>query len=354
MIAHALDTRDTLRKPAEQVRASTGQLLQSFPVSTGIVCTLLAGMGVYCAYVSEMAPWPVLVNVGFPLMLLAALASTVAVVTALRALELASHLKQLAAAIEQGCTQRGTQGGTQGDEPVLCENGPADIARLARAINGWVRHRAGCQAELLQTLAAYAHDQRTPLTRMGMRCEQLEDASLREALQHDLAEMADLVDASLSCAKMQCSAEEPSRRVDVDGMLHTLIRDYRDAGRHVQLDGCVGRPVVTCPHALRRVMMNLIDNALRYGGDARLRVRVEPRCLVLAVVDSGPGIAPAQMDAVFAAWYRAPETAGRAPGSGLGLAIARRLAVAMRGDLQLENCRAGGLEARVTLPLVAA
>ncbi|MBW9102665.1 sensor histidine kinase [Paraburkholderia phenoliruptrix] len=346
MIAHALDTRDTLLNRAEPVRASTGQLLQSFPVSTWVVCTLLASIGIYCAYVFEVAPWPVLVNVGFPLMLLVALASTVAVVTALKAVELASHLKQLAAAIEQG--------GTHGEEPVLSENGPADVARLARAINGSLRHRVGRQAELLQILAAYAHDQRTPLTRMNMRCELLEDAPLREALQRDLAEMADLVEASLSCAKMQCSAEEPSRRVDVDGMLRTLIGDYRDAGRHVQLDGCVGRPVVTSPHALRRVMMNLIDNALRYGGDARVCVRVEARCLVLAVVDSGPGIAPAQMDAVFAPWYRAAETAGRAPGSGLGLAIARRLVAAMGGDLQLENRRAGGLEARVTLPLVAA
>jgi signal transduction histidine kinase len=207
---------------------------------------------------------------------------------------------------------------------------------------------------LLQVLAAYAHDQRTPLTRMGIRCELVEDQSVREALQRDLAEMAELVEASLSCAKMQCSAGEQTQHVDADNLLDTLIGDYQDAGRTITLEGRVGRPLVTCPHALRRVLMNLIDNGLRYGDDVRLCVRVEARRLVLAVVDSGPGIVPAQMEAVFVPWYRSPETAARAPGSGLGLAIARRLTRAMCGELQLENRRAGGLEARLSLPLVPA
>jgi len=75
--------------------------------------------------------------------------------------------------------------------------------------------------------------------------------------------------------------------------------------------------------------------------------------VVVAIVDSGPGIVPAEMEAVFAPWYRAPQTAARAPGSGLGLAIARRLTLAMQGELQLENRHSGGLEARLTLPLAA-
>ncbi len=127
-------------------------------------------------------------------------------------------------------------------------------------------------------------------------------------------------------------------------MFDALVDNYHDAGRVVELDGRVGRPIVTCPHALRRVLMNLIDNALRYGTDVRLRVRVEAQHLVLAVLDSGPGIAPSQLAAVFEPWYRAPESAAKAKGSGLGLAIARRLVKAMRGDLQLRNRRGGGLE----------
>lgn len=307
---------------------------------------LLASLSVYCAHLGEAVAWSSLKGASLPLVAAAVVGISLAVAATLKAAELLGRLRQLTAAIEADTGE--------GTEPVLSEDGPPALARLARAINAAARHRAGRQAELLQVLAAYAHDQRTPLTRMGMRCELLEDAAVRDALQRDLAEMAQLVEASVSCAKLQCSAGERTQRVDADNLLGTLVGDYREAGRTVALEGSVGRPLVTCPHALRRVLMNLIDNALRYGGDARLCVRVEARHLVLAVVDSGPGILPAQMDAVFAPWYRSPETSARAPGSGLGLAIARRLTLAMRGELQLENRCAGGLEARLTLPLATA
>lgn len=345
MIAYPLDLRDSLVESFALVRASSRHSMKRFPVAMAVVCVLLVGISAYCAHMAENTPWLVLARVGAPLLLLIMLAASVAVLAALKVCELLVCLKRLTAAIERDAAA--------GSDEMLSEHGPLAIARLARAINGSVRNRAGRQAELLHTLAAYAHDQRTPLTRIGMRCELLDDDTLRSALSRDLAEMTELVEASLACARMQCSGEEPTRRVDADGLLGALVGDYRDAGCTVELEGQVGRPVVTCPHALRRVLINLIDNALRYGDDVRLCVRIEARRLVLAVVDSGPGIVPAQLDAVFKPWYRAPETAARAPGSGLGLAIARRLTLAMRGDLQLENRRTGGLEARVTLPLIA-
>ncbi|MFM0496606.1 sensor histidine kinase [Paraburkholderia caledonica] len=269
---------------------------------------LLAGLSVYCAHLGEAVAWSSLKGASLPLVAAAVVGISLAVAATLKAAELLGRLRQLTAAIEADTGE--------GTEPVLSEDGPPALARLARAINAAARHRAGRQAELLQVLAAYAHDQRTPLTRMGMRCELLEDAAVRDALQRDLAEMAQLVEASVSCAKLQCSAGERTQRVDADNLLGTLVGDYREAGRTVALEGSVGRPLVTCPHALRRV--------------------------------------PAQMDAVFAPWYRSPETSARAPGSGLGLAIARRLTLAMRGELQLENRCAGGLEARLTLPLATA
>lgn len=254
-----------------------------------------------------------------------------------------SSIERLAAVIE-----RHSRDGLPDSLP---ESGAHEVVRLTRAINAAQQRNAERVAELLDVLAAYAHDLRTPLTRMTLRCELLDDSAVRTAMERDLAEMGELVDGSMACARMQCSATEPLRHVDADGLLGTLVDNYRDAGRPIELEGRVGRPVLTCPHALRRVLANLIDNALRYGSDVRLCVRVEARKLVLAVVDSGPGIVPAEMEAVFAPWYRAPQTAARAPGSGLGLAIARRLTLAMRGELQLENRRSGGLEARVTLPL---
>lgn len=239
--------------------------------------------------------------------------------------------------------------------PELAESGPRAIVRLARAINDVRRRQAERDVAHLDMQAAYAHDLRTPLTRMGLRCEMLEDHALREAMERDLAQMRELVEASVASARLQRSVAEPLQRVDADGLLGNLMRDYREAGRAVALDGRIGQPVMACPLALRRVLANLIDNALRYGSDVRVCARVDATSLVLAVVDSGPGIRPAQMESVFAPWVSAQQgDAEGKVGSGLGLAIARRLARSMQGELQLQNRRSGGLEARLTLPLVVA
>lgn len=238
--------------------------------------------------------------------------------------------------------------------PALEENGSAGIARLARAINTLRRRQAEREAQHLDVQAGYAHDLRTPLTRMGLRCEMLGDAEARKAMERDLAEMRELVEGSIACARMQHSLAEPLQRVDADGLIGNLVRDYRDSGRAIALDGCIGQPVVACPLALRRVLANLIDNALRYGTDVRVCARVDTKSLVLAVVDSGPGIRPAQIDAVLSPWVRGQQPQEGKPGSGLGLAISRRLVQAMQGELHLENRRSGGFEARLTLPLVVA
>ncbi|MFM0075975.1 hypothetical protein PQQ86_32975 [Paraburkholderia sediminicola] len=178
-------------------------------------CALLAlaGQGLYCVHLAEVAAWSVLANAGLPLLAVAVLAMSLAIVAILKATELLSGLKKLAHAIEADSGE--------GTDAVLSEDGTRAVARLVRAINESARHRANRWVELLQVLAAYAHDQRTPLTRMGMRGELIEDEAVREALQRDLAEMAELVEASLSWAKMQCSAGEQTQRVDADKLLDT-------------------------------------------------------------------------------------------------------------------------------------
>ncbi|WP_322044209.1 HAMP domain-containing sensor histidine kinase [Paraburkholderia sp. J67] len=316
----------------------------SFDASSRALWVLLALACVYASYAAQTISGSVLAREALPLILPALLATALA---ALKVVELHAHLRRMVAALARNL----------GDEAqaVLPDSiGPEAIGRLAHAINACARHRARRQAELLHVLAAYAHDLRTPLTRMNMRNELVEDPALRNALARDLAEMAELVEGSLSCARMQCSAQEPLRAVDADGLLDALIADYRDAGCLVKLEGQVGRTVMTCPHALRRVLVNLIDNALRYGEDVCLGVSVDAQRLVLAVLDAGPGIAPARLETVFTAWYRAPETASAASGCGLGLAIAQRLTQIMGGELELTNRDTGGLEARLTLPLLAA
>ncbi|MFP3754045.1 ATP-binding protein [Cupriavidus sp. SIMBA_020] len=238
----------------------------------------------------------------------------------------------------------------EGGDP-LVEAGPLIVARLIRAINDAWRQCRERESELLTVQASFAHDLRTPLTRMLLRCDMIDNVQLRDAMERDLDEVRELAEAGLACARTQSGIAKVLESVDADSILGALVHNYRDAGCVLALEGNVGRPVVTCPHALRRLLGNLIDNAFRYGSVVRITVRVESRRLHLAVIDSGPGIAPSELDAVFKPWYRSPETIGRGPGSGLGLAIALRLSKAIRGELTLENRQEGGLEARLSLPL---
>ena len=223
---------------------------------------------------------------------------------------------------------------------------------LAQAIQQERLEHKKKHAELLDWQAAYAHDLRTPLTRMGLRCELLIDAKLRQSMERDLNEMCQLVEDSLACAKLQRGVSPQLSHVKVDELLGTLVENYRATGAIIGLKGCTDCSVIACHHGLRRVMTNLIDNALRYGTDVHIRVSVDAEKVALSVLDSGPGIEPSKLEAVLAPWYRGSDTAQRVSGSGLGLAIALRLTQAMQGKLHIQNRDSGGLEACVTLPIM--
>ena len=283
--------------------------------------------------------------------LLVVLATVLDVVIAALAMVAWSLAKSERTALEELRTAV-VERGEQHAPPSLMEDGPALVAGLAKAINTSQRVLAGRVTEQFDFQAALAHDLRTPLTRIGLRCERISEVYLRDAVERDLAEVNALVEDCLACCRSQRGVAESRRRVHLDSLLESLVCDYQDAGSTVALDGRVGRPVMTCPAALRRVLINLIDNALRYGDEVRLRVHADSDQLVLAILDSGPGIAPEELEAVFAPWYRAAGSSERTQGSGLGLAIARRLIQSMDGNLLLENRERGGLEARLTLPLV--
>ncbi|MDH6170767.1 signal transduction histidine kinase [Variovorax boronicumulans] len=328
--------------PTEPIRRSRAIAL------TAVRALAIATLG-QNTHASMLVPMPCTINDGLLWLLSVSMLVGFTLVTAFLGLKFQAHrvgAGRLASALER----------VSGDArmPALDETGSGDIGRLARAINTVRRRQAEREAEHLDVQAAYAHDLRTPLTRMGLRCELLEDSAARTAMERDLMEMRELVEGSIACARMQHSMNEPLQRVDADGLIGNLVRNYRDSGRAIALDGCIGQPVVACPLALRRVLANLIDNALRYGTDVRVCARVDTKCLVLAVVDSGPGIKPTQIDAVLSPWIQAQQSHEEKPGSGLGLAIARRLAQSMQGELHLENRLSGGFEARLTLPLVVA
>lgn len=235
----------------------------------------------------------------------------------------------------------------------LPEVGPQEVARAARAFNAMQARIAGYMTERTQILAAISHDLQTPITRMRMRADMLDDGVVRDKMNRDLGDMEALVKDGVAYARTLHGASEAPCRIDADAMLGSLVGDYQDAGRAVTLKGRAGASIDTRPHALRRILGNLVDNGLKYAG--KVEVQVAPPVageLVIRVRDFGPGIPEGELEKVFEPFYRLEASRNRdTGGTGLGLAIARQLAATMNGALELANHPDGGLEARLRLSL---
>jgi signal transduction histidine kinase len=232
----------------------------------------------------------------------------------------------------------------------LEEEGPTEVAHAARAFNAMQRRIAGYMAERVEILAAISHDLQTPITRMRLRTEMMDNEHDQLKFRQDLDAMNALVREGVTYARTLHGATEPPLRIDADALLESMVADYEDSGQAVRLEGRIDAPIVTRPHALRRILVNLIDNALKFGSDVRVRVHADADRLVVAVLDNGPGIPPDELEAVLKPFYRVESSRNRSTGgTGLGLAIAHQLAMAMGAELSLQNRSEGGLEARVTL-----
>jgi signal transduction histidine kinase len=151
------------------------------------------------------------------------------------------------------------------------------------------------------------------------------------------------------------SASEPVQRVDIMALVESVQTDYRDTGKAVDIEGTVVEPCSGRPFALRRCLTNLVENAIRYGGRATIRVEDSARDITIRVLDDGPGIPEAELEQAFEPFYRGEASRSRETGgTGLGLGIARNIARGHGGELMLKNRPEGGLEAVIRLPRVAA
>jgi signal transduction histidine kinase len=233
----------------------------------------------------------------------------------------------------------------------LPENGPSEVALAARAFNAMQDRIATYMTERMQILAAISHDLQTPITRMRLRVDVMDDDAQGAKLRQDLREMETLVKEGVTYARTMHGTTETPCRIDPDALFDSLVCDYVDAGKEVTLEGRFGTSVTTRPQALRRIVGNLVDNALKFGGAAEIRVAaMHDGQATISVLDRGPGIPAQSLEAVFEPFYRVETSRNRhTGGTGLGLAIARQLALAMDAALTLENREGGGLEARLTL-----
>jgi signal transduction histidine kinase len=230
--------------------------------------------------------------------------------------------------------------------------GPQEVVAAARAFQAMQARIDHQLAERLHLLAAISHDLQTPITRMRLRAEQIPDTPLQDKLLADLQNMQYLVDEGLAYAKTAHAAQEAERTVDVMALIDGVVCDATDSGHTVTLDGQHAQPLVTRMHALRRVLTNLVDNAIKFGQRADIVVTETAAELSIAILDQGPGISEEHLKKVFEPFFRVEASRNRETGgTGLGLAIAQQLTTtALNGHLTLSNRPGGGLEARLALP----
>jgi signal transduction histidine kinase len=234
--------------------------------------------------------------------------------------------------------------------PALEERGPREAARAARALNTMQSQLIAYLDDRTRVLAAMSHDLKTPITRLRLRAELLEDSALKTKIAADLEETQSMVDGALDYLR-GAARGEAARPVDVTALLESLQADMQDLGSVVTIEGAAVKPLLAKPQALKRCVWNLIDNAVKYGARAHIAVDDDERRLRIRVLDEGPGIPAADMERVFEPFYRVETSRNRATGgTGLGLSIAKGIAEDHGGSLELRNRAEGGLEATLLLP----
>lgn len=230
----------------------------------------------------------------------------------------------------------------------LPATGPSEMRALTEAFNQMQERLHRMVTDRTQMLAALGHDLRSPLTALRVRAEMVDDDETRERLLVSLAEMQDMVEQTLTYARGVWTTEDMAT-VEAGAFLEEL------AGT-LEPPLPVARPAEPVmlrlrPATLRRALVNLIENARRYGGEAEIALRATPEAAVIEIADRGPGIPPEALGRVFDPFVRIEGSRSRETGgTGLGLAIARSILKAHGGDVTLANRPGGGLVATVTLP----
>ena len=253
-------------------------------------------------------------------------------------------LKQLSQAAEKL--------GTDVQAPAIPETGPEEVRRTAQAFNVMQNRIRSFVEDRTQMLGAIAHDLGTPITRLRLRAEFVEDDGLREKMLRDLDDMQQMVASTLAFIREE-AASEPRAVVDLGSLLARVCDDIQDTGARVELVEIPRGILFECgPIGLRRALGNLIDNAAKYGNCATVSLIAETEIVRIFIDDDGPGIPDTRQNDVFQPFRRLDESRNQdIAGTGLGLAIARTIVRAHGGDISIRNRKEGGLRAELRLPV---
>jgi signal transduction histidine kinase len=241
--------------------------------------------------------------------------------------------------------------GGRASPPVVEPRGPGDLRRAIEAFNAMNARVSALLDEKDRMLGAIGHDLRTPLASLRLRAEAIEEGETRDRIVAITEEMTAMLEDILVLARSG-RLREPPRRVDVAALAETVADEFAELGANVTF-ASDGRAVASVrSDLLRRALRNLVDNAVKYGGSAEVRVMAgEGGTIAIEVADRGPALPPGELARAAEPFYRAEQSRSRSTGgAGLGLAIAHAVAESHAGTLALANREGGGLVATLTLP----
>lgn len=313
-------------------RGPPRQFAIGFPDGAGLEVTIAAG-------VMEPPPRPLSVLV---LATIALVGLNVGALTLWASRGITAPLARFASAAEEFSIDR--------DPSPLREEGPAEVRTAARALNRLRDRIHALFADRTRMLAAISHDLRTPITRMRLRVEFIEDGVLRGQFTRDLAHMDTMVQGALSYLR-DANRREKRAAFDLSSLLQTISDEFSDIGHEIHYDGPRWIVVTGDAQQLERAVTNLVENAVRYGTQTIVRLGEEAESLLIEVADDGPGIPENDRQRLLEPFMRGDEARGRidSEGFGLGLAIAQSIAAAHGGSLTLHDNLPRGLIARIRL-----
>jgi signal transduction histidine kinase len=229
--------------------------------------------------------------------------------------------------------------------------GPTEVRDLTHTFNHMQDRLTRFVADRTRLLAALGHDLRSPLTAMRVRAEMVDDDETRDSLVASVEEMQSMVEATLTFARGLAGSEDPEV-VNVDAFLEDLRQDMVVP---FDTEGDSAYDARMRPHAMRRALRNVIENAVRYGGSAHVRHGMANGEVFITIDDDGPGIPATELERVFDPFFRPEQSRSlETGGHGLGLSIARTIVRAHGGEISLSNREAGGLRTTITIPLAEA
>jgi signal transduction histidine kinase len=272
------------------------------------------------------------------------LMATVGMTAWVAAIWLSKPIKRLALAAEE-------LGKNLNSEYINESSGPSEVRQASRVFNQMQSRLKEQLDERNRFLAAVSHDLRTPLTRLKLRAEKIEQHELRSDVQNDINDMAYIIVTTLQYIRGNEQPEE-SCMLDIAALVQSLAEDSKEAGYKISVSGNA-IPIQIQPVSIQRCLSNLIENALRYGEQAEIFITESDEYVTISVHDSGPGIPEDKLEEVFKPFYRLENSRSRHTGGvGLGLSIARDMAMKQGGNISLRNGPQGGLIAELTLPKV--